>query len=32
MCITDLEMAGHDIPNEDEMPLNRAAEDPVETE
>ena len=32
MCITDLEMAGHDIPNEDEMPLNRAAEGPVETD
>ena len=26
MCITDLEMAGHDIPYEDYMPLDMAAE------
>jgi hypothetical protein len=31
MCITDLEMAGHDIPYEGDMPFDMAAEGPVET-
>ena len=31
MCITDLEMAGHDIAYESDMPLDMAAEGPVET-
>jgi type I restriction enzyme R subunit len=31
MCITDLEMAGHDIPYEGDMPLDMAAEGTVET-
>ena len=31
MCITDLEMAGHNIPYEDDMSLNMAAEGAVET-